>query len=389
MRRHYHTYGFYGIFFLASLLSFGSIHSQTQSLDRDLSSIHLSHLYNNVLRHNRIVDVKTEYVNRENFIKGLYLTAQTAGSKRLADFIELANKTEINAFVIDGKNPNGSLPFIPEDESLKDYSEKNKMPLKNLNEILKDLKKNNIYSIARIIIFLDPFYASKHPDLIFYNKNKQPWKDFNGNKWLNPVNQQMWDYNVRVAKELHERGFDEIQFDYIRFPSDGVIRDLTWTHKGTKEETMRDFFKYLHAELREKENIKISADLFGLTFNMTEFDLNIGQRLEYAAPYFDAISPMVYPSHYPTGYMGFKNPANYPYEVIYQAMEKGKPIYKKLGLPFTARPWIQAFDMGALYNRERTRLQMQAIEDAEGAGWILWNARNEYKSEILDEEIQK
>ncbi len=320
-------------------------------------------------------------------VKGLYLTAYTAGGDRLEEFIRLAEQTELNALVIDVKNQQGSLAFKPRTEALIPYQHKEITPLENLDAVLDQLYDHGVYRIARVPVFLDPFYAKKHPEYAVKTKWGDLWKDYRGQYWLHPAKKQVWDYHVLLAKEMVERGFDEIQFDYIRFPSDGPISQIDYDLKEGQEkhEVIKRVFQYFNDRLRT-EGIDTSADLFGLTFWMTDFDLNIGQLLEDAIPYFDAISPMVYPSHYPDGYLGYANPARFPYEIIYKNMMKGKTVYKKLGLPFTARPWIQAFDMGAVYDASMIRKQMRAIYDAGGAGWILWNARNRYVEEALLQE---
>jgi hypothetical protein len=206
---------------------------------------------------------------------------------------------------------------------------------------------------------------------------------------------------VAVAREAFYAGFDEIQFDYIRFPSDGNMSAISYpVYDGEQEksEVISDFFRYLDKELRVRTGAKISADLFGLTMWNHENDLNIGQKLSPALQHFDYVSPMVYPSHYPDGFNGYGNPALYPYEVIYENLVKGQKVYETLvgdgeepGVRTleelaTVRPWLQDFDLGAVYTSQMVKAQMKATVDGGGSGWLLWNARNVYTVSALDSE---
>jgi len=195
--------------------------------------------------------------------------------------------------------------------------------------------------------------------------------------WVDPTQKFIWDYNLDLAKEAVKIGFDEINFDYIRFPSDGDIKQIVYANLDNSEDksrAMREFYRYTALTLSFYPVIT-SADLFGMT--LWRFDgLNIGQRYEDAAPYFDYISPMVYPSHYPAGFEGFNNPAQYPYEIIYRSLMRVKD--KIPHNQAKIRPWLQDFDLGADYTPEMIKLEKKATNDANGFGWLLWNASNRY-----------
>ncbi|TSC66851.1 MAG: hypothetical protein G01um101472_622 [Parcubacteria group bacterium Gr01-1014_72] len=207
------------------------------------------------------------------------------------------------------------------------------------------------------------------------------WKDYKGVQWLDAGNHEVWEYIVRLAKESYTRGFDELNFDYIRFPSDGNMNDIFYpmSEGRVKAEVIREFFSYLRESLAGTSAI-LSADLFGMTTTNKD-DLNIGQILEYALPYFDYISPMVYPSHYPATFLGFANPAANPYEVVKYSMDEA---YRRASTtPLKLRPWLQDFDIGADYDAEKVRAQMKAVYDAGLTSWMLWAPSNRYTKDAL------
>lgn len=195
----------------------------------------------------------------------------------------------------------------------------------------------------------------------------------------------MWNYNIAIAKEVIGLGFDEINFDYVRFPSDGNIKTMRFSSLlNTKRETMAEFYDALGFELKD-EPAWISVDLFGLTMEATStFDLNIGQRIVDAVDHVDYISPMMYPSHYPPGHLKFANPAEHPGEVFAYGIKLGIPKFEGKRAEF--RPWIQAFNLGAVYDAAKIRAQIDEIEKAPNAGWLMWNASNRYTPAGLKSE---
>ncbi|MDD4477189.1 MAG: putative glycoside hydrolase [Patescibacteria group bacterium] len=315
-------------------------------------------------------------------VKGLYLTAYSAGNpQKISEIIGLIKSTELNSVVIDLKDYSGLVLY----DSKIDFVNKNGLKetrIKNLKSLVKKLKDNGVYAIARISVFQDPMLAEKKPDLAIKTKDGKLWRDKKGLAWVNPIKREVWDYVISVAKEASRAGFDEINFDYIRFPTDGDMGALAYAIGGKKRyEVMNEFYKYL-SERMKNEPVYISADLFGLTTEKSgEDDMQIGQRLADAVKYFDYVCPMVYPSHYPKNYMGFKNPAEHPYEVVLNAMKAG--VKQATGNRGKLRAWIQAFNMGAIYDGDKIKAQIKASDDAGADGWILWNARNVYAADGL------
>ncbi len=340
-------------------------------------------------------------------VKGIYLTAHTAGIYRFDELLELVKNTELNTMVVDAKDSNGNIAFDVKNPRLLEGRTPigGAILIKDLEKMIEKAHAANVYLIARVVVFQDHAFVKKHPEWAVKNKNGGVWKDYKGIAWLDPACADVWDYNIALAKELYARGFDEINFDYIRFPSDGNIAQAIYPcWKGgdpasanasagqSKAETIKSFFNYLNRNL---SGIPISADLFGQTCCNLD-DINIGQKVIHAYENFDAVYQMMYPSHYFTNFNGFKNPADHPYEVIKYSLDK---TFEKINeyaeaTSSTPRgalsrqtrilPWIQAFSLGAIYTPEMIRKQMQAIYDTPGAkGWLLWNARNVYSEKIF------
>ncbi len=318
-------------------------------------------------------------------VKGLYLTAYSAGEpKKLSEIIKLINETELNSVVVDIKDYSGHILYdskLPLVNELKLKSAR----VKDIKNLLRRLDENKIYKIARISVFQDPLLAERKTEWAIKSKKGGLWRDKNRLAWVDPANREVWAYVVSVAKEAARLGFDEINFDYIRFPTDGPMADIVYTNGAKKRhEVIKDFFKYVSEQMAD-EPVYLSADLFGLTTEKKgEDDMRIGQLFVDVVDYFDYIMPMVYPSHYPSGYRGFKNPAEHPYEVVNEAIKAG--VKKTDGKRAKTRAWLQAFNMGAIYNAKKIRAQIKATDDAGADGWILWNAANRYTDKGLEKE---
>ncbi len=250
-----------------------------------------------------------------------------------------------------------------------------------LTSAVMRLRQEHIIPIARVVIFKDATFARQNPQEALKYPGGSFWRDNSGGTWLDPASRASWAYLVNIARQAADIGFEEINLDYVRFPTDGALSAIqypVWDGKTSKTEIIAAFFKYFNEELkRTHPNIKTSLDIFGYTF-LTSSGLNIGQRVEDAALYFDYIAPMVYPSHYAPGNFGFENPAAYPYMVIKKTLEKG---FSKLPPDFPherIRPWLQAFDMGATYDTHMMREQIRALKEFGITEYYLWNPRNMY-----------
>ena len=327
------------------------------------------------------IEVKKEKKTPPEQVKGIYITAYTTTlSGKMEYLLNLIEDTELNAVVIDIKDYSGKVLYDSNVDIANQYG-LDKNILGDVHGLLEMLHEHGVYVIARQTVFQEPILAEKNPSLAFKKVGGGLWRDYKGLAWVDSSNKEVWDYNVAIAKEAIDLGFDEINFDYVRFPSDGNLKTIIFTH-GDKEkyDVMGEFYQYLNQQLSDQP-AWISLDFFG--FVMERHDgINIGQRLEDAVDYVDFISPMMYPSHYPAGHLGLANPAAAPYVVIHNGMEKGIPYFE--GKRAKVRPWIQAFDIGAQYGATNIRAQIDAIEEFENGGWLLWNASNRYSSEGLE-----
>lgn len=314
-------------------------------------------------------------------VKALYLTAYSAGSSsKLDSIIELINSTELNAIVIDIKDYSG-LILYDSNVDLVNKLETEDDRLGDVRNMIKKLHKHDIYVIARQTVFQDPILAEQKPEWAIKSKNGGLWRDHKGLAWVDPTRREVWEYNMQIAKEAVALGFDEINFDYVRFPSDGNMSLVVYTNaEQERYEVMNEFFKFLDDELTS-EPVWVSIDMFG--FVMERHDgMSIGQRLEDAVDEVDYICPMMYPSHYPSGHLDLVNPADHPEEVFENGMKKGMPYFTS-STKAQVRPWIQAFNLGAVYDAEKIRAQIDVIEKYTDAGWLMWNASNRYTDEGL------
>jgi hypothetical protein len=342
-------------------------------------------------------------------VRGFYMTSNTAGSAKLRhNLFEYAKRNDLNTVVIDIKDSDGNLAFGTQDPALQEAVHA-RPTISNLDAVLTEAKSYGLYTIARQFVFQDPAYAQRHPDQAVLGADGKVWQDYKGISWVDPAAQKAWSYNMEVSVEAYRRGFDEIQFDYIRFPSDGKLSTIhyaVWDGKKPKEEVIGDFFRYMHQELEVRRQITISFDLFGFATWYRDFDMGIGQLLTNALPNSTAVSAMVYPSHYPPGTLKYANPADHPYEIVQYSLAKANSLtddYQAacangiakfvvsasgtqpvIAMPCGVtlareRPWLQAFDIGAVYTKDLINAQIKAARDENAGGWLLWNARNVYR----------
>jgi hypothetical protein len=311
------------------------------------------------------------------FVKGLYLTAYSAGSsKKMTQIIDLIKRTELNAVVIDIKDYSGLVLYDSQVPLVVDLKNKDNR-LGDVKKLIERLHAEKIYVIARQTVFQDPVLAQKKPQWAIKSKSGGLWHDHKGLSWVDPTKKEVWKYNLDIAREAIKLGFDEINFDYVRFPSDGNMSNTLYDDESKKKyEVMGEFFRYLDTHLSH-EPVWISLDFFGFTMEKKGVDdMAIGQRIADAVDQVDYICPMMYPSHYPSGHLGLSNPASNPYAVFENGMKLGMPKFE--GKRAKVRPWIQAFDLGAVYDAEKIRAQIEVVEKYADAGWLMWNASNRY-----------
>ena len=334
-----------------------------------------------------VVVEEVSHVKLPEQVKAIYMTSWVAGTRDFRErLVKIVDTTEINSIIIDIKDYTGKVAFKTEDESLAKY-EASENRISDIKEFLEYLHEKDIYVIGRISVFQDPHLVKMRPDLaVKKTQEGDVWKDYKGISWLDAGATDVWEYVIDLARYSYSVGFDEINFDYIRFPSDGDMSQIYYPFSESrimedvdmgKAKILREFFSYLDGKLSDLDLV-ISADLFGMVTTNGD-DLNIGQVLEYALPWFDYVSPMVYPSHYPTGFIGLSNPAAHPYEVVKYSMDRAVIKAQEAGIdPLKLRPWLQDFDLGADYNATEVRAQIKATYDAGLDSWLLWSASNRY-----------
>ena len=397
------------------------------------TSVTKENLAKNVIAGNFDLPNQLPLANPPKIIKAAYATSWSASSAaKMKYLIDLIKKTELNALVIDLKDYSGAVTYdIKVPEVVKYGAREVRIP--KINNLIKKLHDEGIYVIGRVTVFQDPLLAKARPSLAIKNSaTGEIWKDRKNLPWIDPGSMEAWDYIISIVKDAASHGFDEINFDYVRFPSDGDLSLMQYPFTDLKttprSRVVRSFFEYLRSHT---EGIKISADLFGLTA-VNPDDMGIGQIIEYAYENFDYVAPMVYPSHFASGYLNFKNPADHPYEVIESSIESA---YRRLitfdnkitlsdspanGVIATAvaqkpsaklRPWLQSFDLGAVYDAAKVKDQINAVKDAYCnalqppktktgklveakpcdeslmddiyGGWMLWDPRNNYIKDSL------
>lgn len=361
-----------------------------------ISKVELANSLNEVLpKEWKNLDFTTDYpVN--NFsnnprvdVKGVYLNIYTIGSaKKMEKLINLANTTEINAFVIDIKDDNGVLSFEMEAPKKFGIPVSKNYPIKNIEEFMKKMKENNIYTIARIVSFKDPTYAKANPDKVIISRDTgKPYTNSDGIIWVSAHDRNLWDYNLSVAEEAAKAGFNEIQFDYVRFPaSNGGKLDAKLNYRNTKNESKPETIQKYLTYAKERLNplgIYTSADVYGQVGTFSD-DMGLGQHWEAVTQVVDYISPMMYPSHYGNGAYGIAVPDAQPYKTIYYSLKDSINRNENVKSPAVIRPWIQAFTAKWVkgyipYNEREIREQIKAMNDLGVTEYLLWSPSNNYK----------
>lgn len=335
-----------------------------------------------------IEDVPDARFPRPEYVRGLYVNAWAAGSSaRMAELIDVAQRTEVNAFVIDIKDATGFVSHDTNVELAKSIGADGEIRIRDLPGLLDRLEAAGIYPIARIVVVKDPILAAAVPETAVQDTAGGVWIDSKEIIWQNLFNEQLWTYNVDIAREVAELGFPEIQWDYIRFP-DAPVSDLeravfTGGEDRPRVDAVRGFLAYARDELSDL-SVRSTADVFGVTTSFRR-DIGIGQLWETFIDVVDVALPMVYPSHYWEWSFGYDHPNAYPYEVVYAALRDALRRSEAVDGAGMTRPWLQDFTLGApAYGPAEVRAQIQATYDVGLREWILWNPSTRYSLEALE-----
>lgn len=330
--------------------------------------------------------------NYPDAVRGIYLTGHSAGGSRFETLVNLLNETELNAMVIDVKDDHGNLTFKPDESS--PFYDIAKNYINDPKEMMAVLEENEIYPIARIVVFKDTVLAAKRPDLSFKDGN-QVWKNNRDEAFVNPFMKEVWEYNVAIAKYAVEMGFMEIQFDYVRFPEGFERRDDQLTYsQGDYEnheldnvkkrvEAVTNFVEYAKDELHDY-GVDVSVDIFGYAATVEETP-GIGQNFSRISEHVDVISSMIYPSHWTNNYFDIPVPDKEPYRLTAEYSKVENEVLAQLDHQPTSRPWIQDFSApwlysGAtfIYGKKEVEDQIRALNENGIDEFLLWNSSNVY-----------
>jgi hypothetical protein len=315
-------------------------------------------------------------------VRGLYLNRFAAQSPRkLKRLLDIADSTEINAFVIDMKDEFG-LNYVSSNPLHKKNAGSGRGVVGNVKALLDSVKAHGLLPIARIVAFKDPVAAQVNPAWTIRKEDGSVWLDKEGLAWVNAHNKEVWEFNLSVAEELVKLGFGEIQWDYIRFPEPyrSLPKQVFPGAQLSKPDALAAFLKLANERL-SKHGVRSTADIFGLVTTV-KGALEVGQHWEKLSRVTDVLLPMVYPSHYPRGAFGIERPNAEPYKVIRTAIDTARARDERLGITRAehVRPWIQAFSIGKPeYGPEQIKQQKQAIYDAGYKGWVFWHPGSNYE----------
>ncbi|MGH7392010.1 MAG: putative glycoside hydrolase [Candidatus Rokuibacteriota bacterium] len=329
-----------------------------------------------------------EAVLRPRAAKAAYLTYFGVADRGIRGrVLALLTRTELNAVVIDVKGDRGWIPYRTEVPAALAAGAQGPVIIRDFEGLIADFRARGVYTIARVVTFKDNVLATARPDLaVVDTRTGKPWVDNEKLAWVDPFREEVWAYNIEIAREAARKGFDEVQFDYVRFPTDGRLGSARYAKPNSRATRLPAVAGFLERARRElgAVGVYVAADVFGYTaFN--ESDTDIGQRIEELAPHLDYICPMVYPSGYHVGIPGYRNPVANPYAVVHESV---RLIRKRAeGTQVRVRPWLQDFRDYAFDRRvfgvAEIRAQINGSDDAGGVGWMLWNPRNDYTGEAL------
>jgi hypothetical protein len=326
-------------------------------------------------------------VSKPEAVRGVYAGAWTVGSaRRFEQLVRLADETEVNALVIDVKDATGELSYASQVPLARQVGATDRLKIADIRGTLERLREHGVYPIARIVVFKDPLLATARPEWSIVREDGTVWEDNHGVHWVDSYNQNVWDYNIALAREAIALGFSEIQWDYIRFPDvpgSYLLEAVYPAREGrSKTDAIREFMLYAREELADLD-VPVTADVFGITTS-TSRDIGIGQVWEKMSDAVDVLLPMVYPSHYPDGSWQYENPNAAPYQIVKKAMDDGVERSREIENAATIRPWLQAFSLGEPdYGPRHIRAQIDAVYDAGLTEWILWNPSVRYTTEGL------
>jgi hypothetical protein len=309
-------------------------------------------------------------------VKGLRVYAPVAGDDNEFDaLLRIADSTEVNAMVFDTKSEAGDVVYDSEVQTAIDAGAV--FPKYDVEQRLAQAKAHGLYTITRVVAFQDHYLSQARPDLAIHNADGTVWTGSNGLGWMDMTNPETWQYPIDLGVEACRLGFDEIQFDYVRFPTDGDISTISYFAGAVDQTTRISTIAAFLSEARDAihaEGCAVSADIFAIVLSVGD-DQGLGQRVEELSWTVDAISPMIYPSHYSNGWLNLGNPNDHPAEVVGEALDSGLPRLEGGAL---MRPWLQGFSWSA----DQVQQSILTAEQST-SGWMLWNSTSQFESAYI------
>jgi len=319
-----------------------------------------------------------KHVNKPEHVKAIYMSSWVAGTTSFRNTLtQLLKDTELNSVVIDFKDSTGVVSIPAGLDASQDRINAGSKRAVDLAEYIKELHKDNVYVIARIAVFQDPVYAQNNPKSAIKTSNGTLWQDRHGLSWVDASSPEFHKYVLDLSLEAYDMGFDEINLDYIRFPTDGSNdRVFPISNNTPKQIVITNFLTYMHNELFTR-SIPLSVDVFGQIVS-TKDDMGIGQYYEDILKNTDTISPMIYPSHFYPGYKGLKSPESNPYETIRLSLSDAITRRNAITSITEIRPWIQDFSLAVYYDTEHVKAQIKSAADLGIYSYMVWDPKNKY-----------
>jgi hypothetical protein len=312
-------------------------------------------------------------------VRGVHVTMGLAGLEGKIDEYLALEQYGLNTIEIDVKDENGKIGFVSPHLPRLAREIGAAQPFYDVELVVGKVHAAGMYLIARVVVFEDPILSAARPQLALLRVDGSRWLNNAGLGWVNPYDERVWRYAVAVGQAAAKAGFDEIQFDYVRFPSDGDVSEIVYRQKRgePKGKTIARFLQYASARLHPL-GVRVSADVFGLA---ATHDLGIGQVPKRLAPYVDALYPMVYPSHYSAGEYGIQDPDAYPGRTVARALLDFRRQLKGSDVPLI--PWLQDFSLGRPYGLVEVTDEIAATRRQHSGGFMLWNPEGVYTREAL------
>jgi hypothetical protein len=313
--------------------------------------------------------------------KGIYVNRFTMASPKMTRLMNRLISVQGNTMILDGKDMSGRLSF-PSGVDLAGVIGAAAGPMvRDPAKLFHALHRRGIHICIRLVVFHDPLLAKKKPDLAIQSlKTGGPWEEDGEPKWVNPFHPAVQRYNLDIARELASMGVDEIQFDYIRFPTRGNIGDADYGFDRCmtpKHRVITEFLATAHRELAPS-GVLVSIDVFGVMGWERPEDIRMtGQKIDDLVQHCDVISPMIYPSHFYGPFENMDNPGDQPFHCVSETCRKFATILRNSEV--TLRPWIQAFPFGtSRFDEAYVLEELRALSESETSGWLLWSAGNAY-----------